>query len=246
MNFSIFYKQLSRRLRQPLNAAYAFHRLRKYHSEPRTLEEVIHWAMHFGGGGYMRVKTMQIPSEIIRLARAVAAIKPRIILEIGTASGGTALIWASLASERVITCDLIDMTYQEPLFTRFPPPGSACRVTLLSGDSHDPEFKDRVRKKLNGASVDFLFIDGDHTEPGVTADYENYRMFVRPGGLIAFHDILQNQPLPTNQVFHLWKNLKKIADVEEFVTPDNHCGFGIGLLHVPEQGAPSLAPREQE
>ena len=245
MNFLASFKQLSRRLRQPLNARYAFRRLREYHSEPRSLEDVIHWAMHFGGGGYMRVKTMQIPSEILRLARAVAAIKPRIILEIGTASGGTSLIWAYLARERLITCDLIDMTYQEPLFTRFPPPGSACRVNLLSGNSHDPGFKARVKKILNGDLVDFLFIDGDHTEGGVTADYEDYREFVRPGGLIAFHDILQNQPLPTNQVFYLWQRLKKIAVVDEFVTPDNHCGFGIGLVHVPEQGAPPLGQKTQ-
>ncbi|MCA1785856.1 MAG: class I SAM-dependent methyltransferase, partial [Desulfobacteraceae bacterium] len=126
------------------------------------------------------------------------------------------------------------------LFQQFPPPGSACRLTLLSGNSHDPAFKDRVATALNGNPVDFLFIDGDHTETGVTADYEDYRQFVRPGGLIAFHDILQNQPLPTNQVFYLWQRLKQVAKVEEFVTPDNHCGFGIGLLHVPEQGAPAV------
>lgn len=234
------FKSFSRWLRQPFHARYAFRRLQEYHGAPRTLEEVVDWAMHFGGGGYMRVKTLQIPSEITRLARAVAAIKPRIILEIGTASGGTALIWAYLASERVISCDLIDLTQQEPLFTRFPPPGSPCRVTLLSGNSHDPIFNDRVARELNGKKVDFLFIDGDHTESGVTADYEDYRRFVRPGGLIAFHDILENQPLSTNQVFHLWQRLKQLASVEEFVTAGNQCGFGIGLLHVPDQGAPPI------
>ena len=197
--------------------------------------------MHFGGGGWMRVKTLQIPSEISRLAEAVAAIEPRVILEIGTASGGTALIWAALARERVISCDLIDMHYQQPLFSRFPPPGSSCRMTLLSGNSHDPAFKERVARELDGQCVDFLFIDGDHTEAGVTADYEDYRGFVRPGGLIAFHDILENQPLPTNQVYQLWKRLKHRAPTEELVTEGNHSGFGIGLLRVPQQGAPPVA-----
>ena len=233
-------KHLSRVLRQPFNARYAFRRLEEYHAKPRTLEEVVDWAMNFGGNGYMRVKTLQIPSEITRLAQAVQAIKPRIILEIGTASGGTSLIWSHIASERVITCDLKDMSYQSPLFSRFPPPGSPCKVTLLSGDSHSADFKVRVARELNGAKADFLFIDGDHTEPGVTADYTDYKEFVRPGGLIGFHDIVESQPLPINQVYHLWKRLKPLARVDEFVNDPGQRGFGIGLLHVPEQGAPDL------
>lgn len=233
-------KHLSRVLRQPFNARYAFRRLEEYHAKPRTLDEVVDWAMNFGGNGYMRVKTLQIPSEITRLAQAVQAIKPRIILEIGTASGGTSLIWSYIASERVITCDLKDMSYQSPLFSRFPPPGSPCKVTLLSGNSHSPDFKARVARELNGAKADFLFIDGDHTEPGVTADYMDYKEFVRPGGLIGFHDIVESQPLPINQVYHLWKRLKPLARVDEFVNDPGQRGFGIGLLHVPEQGAPDL------
>ena len=234
-------KKLSRALRHPFNTRYAFKRLAEYHAKPRSLDEVVDWAMNFGGGGYMRIKTLQIPAEITRLAQAVKAIEPRIILEIGAASGGTALIWSTLASERVITCDLQDMRHQAPLFTRLPPPGSNCTVTLLSGDSHDPDFRARVSRELKGRQVDFLFIDGDHTEAGVTADYNDYKDFVRPGGLIAFHDIVEHQPLATNQVFHLWKRLKTLAPVEEFVNDPKQCGFGIGLLHVPETGAPALS-----
>ena len=233
-------KRFSRALRHPFNTRYAFKRLAEYHSQPRSIEEVVDWAMNFGGGGYMRIKTLQIPAEITRLAQAVRAIEPHIILEIGAASGGTALIWSTLASERVITCDLQDMSHQAPLFTKLPPPGSNCTVTLLSGNSHDPDFRARVSRELNGRQVDFLFIDGDHTEIGVTADYNDYKDFVRPGGLIAFHDIVEHQPLATNQVFHLWKRLKILAPVEEFVNDQEQCGFGIGLLHVPPTGAPAL------
>mgnify|MGYP001825583306 CR=1 FL=1 len=233
-------KQLSRTLRQPLNARYAFRRLEEYHASPRSLEEVIQWAMSFGGDGYMRVKTMQVPYEITRLAKAVEALAPKTILEIGTASGGTSLIWSTLATDRVITCDLKDMRHQAPLFTRFPPPGSNCRVTLLSGDSHSADFRERVVRELDGTPVDFLFIDGDHTEPGVTQDYVDYSGLVRPGGLIAFHDIVEKQPLETNQVYYLWQRLKQVGEVEEFINDPDQRGFGIGILHVPEQGAPAL------
>jgi predicted O-methyltransferase YrrM len=230
---SRFMKNLSRRLRQPFNSLYAERRLKEYHSRPRSLDEVVDWAMNFGGGGYMTVKTLQIPGEITQLAQAVQAIKPKIIVEIGTARGGTLLIWSYLASRKVITCDLNNMGLQRPLFSRFPPPGSDCQVTLLSGNSHDAAFKARLAKELNGEKADFMFIDGDHTESGVEADFNDYKEFVRPGGLIAFHDIVEKQPLATNQVYHLWKRIKVGADVQEFVADPDQCGFGIGLLRVP-------------
>lgn len=228
------FKSISRRLRQPFNSLYGHHRLKEYHSKKRSLEEVIDWAMNFGGGGYMTVQTLQIPTEITQLSKAVQAINPEIIVEIGTARGGTLLIWSYLASKRVITCDLNDMSLQRPLFSQFPPPGSTCQVTLLSGNSHDANFKARLAQELNGKKADFMFIDGDHTESGVEADFNDYKEFVRPGGLIAFHDIVEKQPLPTNQVYHLWKRIKVGADVQEFVADPNQCGFGIGLLRIPE------------
>ncbi len=227
-------KKLSRKLRAPFNRRFAFKRLKEYHSQSRSLAATIDWAMNFGGGGFFTVKTMQIPTEITALASAVEALHPKIILEIGTARGGTLLIWSSLASEKVITCDLQDMSAQGPLYRAFPPTGSTCQVTLLSGDSHSAGFKQRVAKELGGKKADFIFIDGDHTVEGVTADYNDYREFVRPGGIIAFHDIVESQPIVTNQVYHLWKKLKQEAVTEEFVNDPKQCGYGIGIIRVPQ------------
>ena len=227
-------KKISRKLRAPFNRRFAFKRLKEYHSQPRSLATTIDWAMNFGGGGYFTVKTMQIPTEITALASAVEALHPKIILEIGTARGGTLLIWSSLASEKVITCDLQDMSMLAPLYCEFPPTDSTCKVTLLSGDSHTADFKQRVAKELGGKKADFIFIDGDHTVGGVTADYNDYREFVRPGGIIAFHDIVESQPLATNQVYHLWKKLKQEVVTEEFVNDPKQCGFGIGVIRVPQ------------
>jgi len=226
------WKELSRTLRIPFSRFLAFRRLRTYHARRRSLEETVDWAMQFGRYGYFTIHTLQKRSEIISLARAVAALQPRRILEIGTARGGTLLIWSSLASERVITCDLVHREPQKALFEALPPPGSKCRVTLLTGNSHAPAFKQRVAQELGGEQVDFLFIDGDHTVDGVKADYNDYREFVRPGGLIAFHDIIENQPLPDNEVFHFWKQVKQGQQTEEFVDDPRQCGFGIGIIHV--------------
>ena len=233
-------RDVARLLRLPLNRWRAMQRLREYHSSARPLDEVVEWAMNFGGSGHMRIKTLQVRSEITRLAKAVQALQPKLILEIGTARGGTLLIWSSIATEEVITCDLNELTAQAPLFTALPPPGSTCKVTLLTGNSHEPDFRERVAATLRGRQVDFLFIDGDHRESGVSADYRDYSGFVRPGGIIAFHDIVKEQPLPTNQVFYFWQRLKQVAQVEEFINDPDQCGFGIGIMHVPDGGAPAV------
>jgi cephalosporin hydroxylase len=225
-------KELSRTLRIPFSRWLAFRRLKKYHAQPRSLEETVDWAINFGRYGYFTIHTLQKRSEIIALANAVAALKPKTILEIGTARGGTLLIWSSLASQKVISCDLVHRLPQKPLFEALPPPGSTCRVQLLTGNSHEAGFKQRVAQALNGERADFLFIDGDHTEAGVEQDYNDYKEFVRPGGIIAFHDIVENQPLPGNQVYHFWKRVKQGQVVEEFVNDPKQCGFGIGIIRV--------------
>lgn len=230
MNVSI--KQLSRRLRAPLHRPYAFNRLKEFHEKQRSLDEVVDWGLNSGGKGAFRVITRQIRSEILSLANAVAELKPKRILEIGTFRGGTLFIWAHIASEHVVSCDLQNMDLQGDLYRSFPPLDSDCKVTLLSGDSHTAVFKSQVEASLQGEQVDFLFIDGDHTEKGVEADYNDYCHLVRPSGLIAFHDIVENQPLPTNQVYYFWKRLKEETETIEYIDDSDQCGYGIGVVKV--------------
>ncbi len=228
-----FIRSIDKKIRFEARRWNAFRRLGRYHAKTRTIEETVDWAMHFGSRKEFTVNTIQQREEILALARAVDAIKPKTILEIGTALGGTLLIWSRIASDLVISCDIEDRSIQKSFYTSFPPPESSCKVSLLTGDSHTREFRALVEKQLNGRPVDFLFIDGDHTEKGVTADYLAYRDLVRPGGIIAFHDIVEKQPTPQNQVYHLWKKIRETAVVEEFVGNPDQCGYGIGIIHIP-------------
>jgi len=174
---------------------------------------------------------MQIEWEILELVRAVAEIEPKVVLEIGTAAGGTTFLWAQLAREEVLTCDLRAKRPLREMLPLFPRPGSSCRMQYLHGDSHSRSFQEEVKSALGGRPVDFLFIDGDHTEPGVEADYRSFSPLVRPGGLIAFHDIARRQPLATNQVQDFWSRLKREAPhFREFIRNPEQCGYGIGLI----------------
>jgi len=66
----------------------------------------------------------------------------------------------------------------------------------------------------------------------VESDYEDYREFVRPGGIIAFHDIVEKQPFETNQVHQFWQQIRKQTATEEFISDPDQCGFGIGIVRV--------------
>jgi predicted O-methyltransferase YrrM len=231
---STIFKEYSRLVRLPYHRWHTLREIRKFHSSRRTPEEMVDMAMRFGMGHYLTIRTRQKRSEILRLVKVVQGLGPRVILEIGTASGGTLFLWSQIASQKVVSCDLLPRDRQADVYKRFPPPGSQCEVVPLCGDSHDGNFREEVGKELAGCKVDFLFIDGDHTEEGVARDYFDYKDFVRPGGIIAFHDIVEKQVIATNQVYFLWKKLQlQGLDTDEFVDDPDQCGFGIGIVRVP-------------
>lgn len=51
---------------------------------------------------------------------------------------------------------------------------------------HDYSFN--VVNQFDDASIDFIFIDGDHTYPAVEQDYSLYFSKIKSGGLIFLHD----------------------------------------------------------
>jgi hypothetical protein len=57
----------------------------------------------------------------------------------------------------------------------------------IVGDSRDPQVKAALLSKLSGRGIDLLFIDGDHTLEGVSADYQIFGPLARH--IIAIHDI---------------------------------------------------------
>src|SRR5262245_32365031 len=45
-----------------------------------------------------------------------------------------------------------------------------------------------------GGPLDFVFIDGDHSEAAVRSDFRLIAPWVRPGGVISFHDLIPEYP----------------------------------------------------
>jgi cephalosporin hydroxylase len=190
----------------------------------------------------IRVPLLQVRSEIERLLDVLERERPRAVVEIGTAHGGTLLLFTRVASADalLISIDLarglfaggyhVTRTLLYKAFAR-----EQQTIELLRSGSHEPRTVNEVRNHLADREIDFLFIDGDHRYDAVARDFQTYSCLVRSGGLVAFHDIVPfpEQPERVGGVPRLWQELKKSYETEEFVESWSQCGSGIGLLLIP-------------
>lgn len=199
-----------------------------------------------GNRTFRSIKALQTPKEIEALYRKVIDLKPKRVLEIGTAKGGTLYLWCQAATDdaTIVSIDLpfgkFGGGYDPPradLYSAFVHDDQ--KLHLLRGDSHKPETHKKISGLFDALPIDFAFIDGDHFYPGVKADFIEYGKMVRPGGIIAFHDIMEATHDHEIEVSQLWDQLKDVLPSEEFVFTDNEGRrLGIGVVTVPEGGIP--------
>ncbi|MET9266670.1 class I SAM-dependent methyltransferase [Amycolatopsis sp. NPDC004079] len=186
---------------------------------------------------------MQKEREFSQLLELLAARPPKVLLEIGAGAGGAFWAFAKVAAEDALLVSLDKANEQfdyqvseEAVVTAL----RDCarerqRVEVVRADSHDPGTVGAVAGILGGeACVDFLFIDADHSEAGVEQDFRDYAKFVRPGGLIGFHDILPPPEwLGWCKVDQFWQRIRPEYRTEEIL--DLRKGLrrygGIGLIH---------------
>jgi len=187
-------------------------------------------------------RPFQVRAELLRLLQRAAAIRPRTVVEIGTARGGTLFLLSCVAdpAAKIVSIDLPAGLYgggypawKGALYRRLMGRGQDLR--LIRGDSHkEATFKAAVRA-LEGAKVDLLFIDGDHTYAGAKQDFLRYRSLVRPGGLVVMHDIIENQFDKAITVAPLWREISAQFETEEIVDSYDQSGMGIGVIKAPAQ-----------
>lgn len=111
-------------------------------------------------------------------------LKPDLIIEIGSAHGGSTLWFAHqldlLGSEKgeVVSLDI----------DRTPYVASHPRIAEYTGDSSSPEIVSQVAKHLAGKSVVLVIHDANHTAEGVLKDLRAYGDMVTPGSYMIVED----------------------------------------------------------
>jgi predicted O-methyltransferase YrrM len=244
-----FVKEATLRPLRPALAPVAAYRLHRRAERVDGIEPLLDLAFDFDAFG-ITVRPGQVRCEFRQLLEQVAELRPRTVLEIGTANGGSLLAFAKLSdpTAKIISVDLPQGEFgggyprwKIPLYRAFA--GPTQQLELVRGDSHDQATLARVNSLLAGAALDLLFIDGDHTYEGVRQDFETYGPLVRPGGLIGFHDIAwpdervaalaeaRRVTYLVGEVPRFWGEIRESHGGEEFVDGSGR-GMGIGLIRV--------------
>lgn len=191
-------------------------------------------------------KLVQMKPEILGFIERVRRAAPTVVCEIGTRSCGTSFM-LSQAVESVQTFIGLDLYVSNWTQLRaFARPNQ--QLHAIVGSSYDEPAPTQVKQILAGRPIDLLFIDGDHSYEGAVKDFQLYRHLVRPGGLIALHDIMPDRRAETGRstgpyaggVPKLWNAIKAAYPHEEFVADRQQEGFGIGVVEYDPAAAEPL------
>lgn len=183
------------------------------------------------------IRPIQEKGELLILLEDVIKLNPLTVLEIGTSLGGTLYLWTRFARNdaTIVSVDLRGGAFgggysraRGYLYRRFA--RERQKLHLVRANSHDRSTCAQVQRLVEGRQIDFLFLDGDHTYEGIKMDWEIYSPLVRPGGLIAFHDVAGNYE--STEVKRLWDSIKGNYEHREYIVRDDgHYGIGVLIQH---------------
>jgi cephalosporin hydroxylase len=179
----------------------------------------------------------QIQEEFLEFLSIIKCKSPRLILEIGTADGGTLLLFTKVLQldGTIISIDLSGNRFDRypdwkiPLYESYK--NNNQRIVIIRGSSHDKEIYYNITNLLSKIEkLDVLFIDGDHSYNGVLNDYNLYSKLVKKDGIIAFHDIVPGNISTVGGVPIFWNTIKREKRTYEIIKNKHQHGCGIGII----------------
>ncbi|MGF1661149.1 MAG: CmcI family methyltransferase [Kineosporiaceae bacterium] len=152
----------------------AFHRI--YYDEARFRGGTWHLLTWRG------VRVWKLPFDLWQYQEILHELRPDLIVECGTAFGGSALFLAdvceAIGNGRVLSIDI------EPQADLPEHP----RIEYVHGSSVDPAVLDRVRGEAAGAGTVMVVLDSDHSRDHVLAECRAYGEIVTPGSYLVVED----------------------------------------------------------
>ena len=152
------------------------------------------------GAGVIPPRTMHSAGEAALLERLSEG--RRRVVELGVYEGSSAVVLCRILAPDA-ELHLVDPFGHHPDALR---PGWAAteaatrRVVARAARRAGPRvvwhvaFSADVARSWEGGPVDLVFVDGDHSEEGVRADWELWSPLVAPGGVMLFHDARLGRP----------------------------------------------------
>ncbi|UJX41080.1 class I SAM-dependent methyltransferase [Desulfovibrio sp. JY] len=157
----------------------------------------------------LSTKSITTINERLALACTGSSLQEgSIIIEVGSAYGGSAYIFTETAPTSSLYCIDIADSLDDSLIDR-------SKLSFFKGTA--PDFL-RYHPDIN---IDLLYIDGDHRFDGVFLDFMTLAPRVREGGLILFHDVDSFHP----GVYTFVETLKRNWPACAFQQIDKLCIF---------------------
>jgi cephalosporin hydroxylase len=188
------------------------------------------------------VEIYQNLNEFEQLYNFVKSINPTKIVEIGSLFGGTLWYWMNMVKEgsKFLVVDSLvpesDTRYQQQVYGHSNlwyqwANAHKHNLQVIEGHSQDPKVINAIYHNM--PQTDFLFIDGDHNYNVVKSDFLAYLDLVRPGGIIAMHDVHNPQ---WGGAVRLWQEIvqSNLYQCFDFTYPNSN-PMGIGAIYVPQR-----------
>jgi cephalosporin hydroxylase len=131
---------------------------------------------------WMGTPCQKCPLDLWIYQEILFEMKPDLIIETGTHSGGSALFLAHLCDimghGKVVTIDLVER----------PPRPTHERIIYLDGSSSDPDVIAKARAFGGPDDNVLVILDSDHSEQHVLQELELLSPFVKVGGYLIVED----------------------------------------------------------
>ena len=131
---------------------------------------------------FMGHAILKCPLDLWLYQEILHMVRPAVIIETGTAFGGSALYFASICdllnAGRVVTID-VEARRGRPTHSR---------VTHLAGSSVAPDVIQRVRAIIGDASPVMVVLDSEHSYNHVLSELEAYSPLVTKGSYLIVED----------------------------------------------------------
>lgn len=146
-----------------------------------------------------------------------------LIVDIGTAAGGSAFIMA-LASKPDVSVITIDPVVNINFILDRGKLGLDRKITFINETSKS------AFRSWNSKKIDMLFIDGVHNYDGVMNDFNTFGSMVNFGGIIAIHDIFLYENTIGKAVKDLvnTNKIKLIEIIDDLYKAEKRVGMFIG------------------
>ena len=141
-------------------------------------------------GSWAGTRVLKAPTDLFVYQEILSENRPDVIIECGTANGGTALFLAhicdALGNGRIVTIDINPEPHPEVEPGIFRPYHD--RILYMIGDTLSEDVLNILRNNIKKDESVMVILDSEHTKYQVKNELELYSRFVTPGQYLIVED----------------------------------------------------------